>query len=113
MFGFNNNTTSGSDPSLVGGRERNLPRVLVNELSSRFLNATSCKEFHVEILLLDQQQSVANSALTYMGLRGQHLFWQGERAFAHLMNMIISNLGNQGIDINFITISLTCFRYLS
>ena len=80
----------------AGNTPRNLPRVLVRELHSSLVDATSYKAMQVEILFIDQQV-VEKSAITLMGLRSQRLFWQSEKAFANLLNMIYSNHHVSGI----------------
>ena len=115
MFGSN---SSRSFLGLIDGKERNLPRVSVREISSYHVNATLCKEFCVEILMIDstinRYPNMENYALTSMGLCSQRLFWRGEKAFAHLMNMFISNLGNKGrLFADYFVSHLSCSRFLS
>ena len=88
MFGFDQHLSN-----LIRAKKRNLPRVLVRELSSRLVGSTICKEFRAEIFFIDQHRSLEKSALTLMGLRSQRLFWESECAFANLLNLIHSNYG--------------------
>ena len=88
MFGFDQHLSN-----LIRTKKRNLPRVLVRELSSRLVGSTICQEFRAELFFIDQHRSLERSALTLMGLRSQRLFWESECAFANFLNLIRSNYG--------------------
>ena len=88
MFGFDQHLSN-----LIRTKKRNLPRVLVRELSSRLVGSTICQEFRAELFFIDQHRSLERSALTLMGLRSQRLFWESECAFANFLNLVRSNYG--------------------
>lgn len=110
MFGTGHSSFFMSDhlSGILCDKKRNLPRVVVRELTRKMVGSTVYQGMQAELFFIEQHRTLEKSAVTLMGLRSQRLFWESERAFANLMNFIHSCSGvNTGMYIPFIWLDVS------